>query len=64
MRSSATATSATRWPAGFEKVLEGWDDIDRADAGTFLKKTGMIVSSRIGGTSGPDLGHRLHARRA
>ena len=38
---------------GFEKVLEGWDDIDRADAGTFLKKTGMIVSSRCGGTSGP-----------
>jgi dihydroxyacetone kinase-like protein len=38
---------------GFEKVLEGWDGIDRADVGTFLKKTGMIVSSRIGGTSGP-----------
>ena len=38
---------------GFEKVLEGWDDIDRADVGTFLKKTGMIISSRIGGTSGP-----------
>lgn len=38
---------------GFEKVLEGWDDIDRADAGTFLKKTGMIITSRIGGTSGP-----------
>ena len=38
---------------GFEKVLESWDDIDRADAGTFLKKTGMIISSRIGGTSGP-----------
>jgi len=38
---------------GFEKVLEGWDDIDRTDPGTFLKKTGMIISSRIGGTSGP-----------
>lgn len=38
---------------GFEKLLEGWDDIDRADAGTFLKKAGMIISSRIGGTSGP-----------
>ncbi len=38
---------------GFEKVLEGWDDIDRSDTGTFLKKTGMIVTSRIGGTSGP-----------
>jgi dihydroxyacetone kinase/dihydroxyacetone kinase-like protein len=38
---------------GWEKVLEGWDDIDRTDVGTFLKKTGMIISSRIGGTSGP-----------
>lgn len=38
---------------GFEKVLEQWDEIDRKDPGTFLKKTGMIVSSRIGGTSGP-----------
>lgn len=38
---------------GFEKLLEGWDDIDRTDAGTFLKKAGMIISSRIGGTSGP-----------
>lgn len=38
---------------GFEKVLEGWTDIDRSDPGTFLKKTGMIIASRIGGTSGP-----------
>ena len=38
---------------GFEKVLEGWDDVDRADIGTFLKKIGMTVTSRIGGTSGP-----------
>lgn len=38
---------------GFEKVLEGWDDVDRTDVATFLKKIGMIVTSRIGGTSGP-----------
>jgi dihydroxyacetone kinase-like protein len=38
---------------GFEKVLEGWDDVDRTDIGTFLKKVGLIVTSRIGGTSGP-----------
>jgi dihydroxyacetone kinase-like protein len=38
---------------GFEKVLEGWDDLDRSNPGTFLKKVGMIVTSRIGGTSGP-----------
>ncbi|WP_328459498.1 dihydroxyacetone kinase subunit DhaL [Actinoplanes sp. NBC_00393] len=38
---------------GFEKVVEGWDGIDRADAGTFLKRTGMLIASRVGGTSGP-----------
>jgi dihydroxyacetone kinase/dihydroxyacetone kinase-like protein len=38
---------------GFEKILEGWDDIDRTDIATFLKKVGMVVTSRIGGTSGP-----------
>lgn len=38
---------------GFEKLLEGWDDLDRTDIGTFLKKVGMIITSRIGGTSGP-----------
>ena len=38
---------------GFEKLLDGWDAIDRSDAGTFLKRTGMVLASRIGGTSGP-----------
>src|ERR1700759_4408346 len=38
---------------GFEKLLEGWDEIDRTDAGTFLKRSGMVIASRIGGTSGP-----------
>jgi phosphoenolpyruvate---glycerone phosphotransferase subunit DhaL len=38
---------------GFEKVIDGWDGIDRSDAGTFLKRSGMIIASRIGGTSGP-----------
>jgi dihydroxyacetone kinase/dihydroxyacetone kinase-like protein len=38
---------------GFEKVLDGWADIDRTDAGTFLKRSGMIIASRVGGTSGP-----------
>lgn len=38
---------------GFGKLLEEWDQIDRKDAGTFLKKVGMTVTSRIGGTSGP-----------
>ncbi|WP_127500574.1 dihydroxyacetone kinase subunit DhaL [Actinoplanes solisilvae] len=38
---------------GFEKLLEGWDDLDRTDPGTFLKRSGMTIASRIGGTSGP-----------
>jgi phosphoenolpyruvate---glycerone phosphotransferase subunit DhaL len=38
---------------GFEKLLEGWDTLDRTDPGTFLKKSGLVITSRIGGTSGP-----------
>jgi dihydroxyacetone kinase-like protein len=38
---------------GFENVLAGWDDVDRSDIGTFLKKIGMTITARIGGTSGP-----------
>jgi phosphoenolpyruvate---glycerone phosphotransferase subunit DhaL len=38
---------------GFEKLLEGWDDLDRTDIGTFLKRAGIVLTSRIGGTSGP-----------
>lgn len=38
---------------GFEKLLESWDDLDRSSSGTFLKRTGMVIASRIGGTSGP-----------
>src|ERR1700752_1834191 len=38
---------------GFEKVIEGWDDFDRTDISTFLKKVAVVITSRIGGTSGP-----------
>ena len=38
---------------GFELVLSGWADFDRADIGTFLKKIAVTITSRIGGTSGP-----------
>ncbi|MCC2309793.1 dihydroxyacetone kinase subunit DhaL [Cellulomonas chengniuliangii] len=38
---------------GFEIVLADWDDLDRTDAGTFLQKVAMIITGRIGGTSGP-----------
>ena len=38
---------------GFEKLTEEWENLDRRDIGTFLKKVSMIITSRIGGTSGP-----------
>jgi len=38
---------------GFENVLAEWDTYDRSDAGTFLQKVALTMSSRIGGTSGP-----------
>jgi dihydroxyacetone kinase phosphoprotein-dependent L subunit len=38
---------------GFELVLADWDGFDRADIGTFLKKIAVVITSRIGGTSGP-----------
>lgn len=38
---------------GFEIVLDNWDTYDRTDIGTFLKKVAVVITSRIGGTSGP-----------
>jgi phosphoenolpyruvate---glycerone phosphotransferase subunit DhaL len=38
---------------GFELVLADWDSFDRSDIGTFLKKVAVVITSRIGGTSGP-----------
>jgi dihydroxyacetone kinase-like protein len=38
---------------GFEQVLEKFDDFDRSDIGTFLKKVALVITGRIGGTSGP-----------
>ena len=38
---------------GFEIVLADWDDLDRTDVATFLRKVAVILTSRIGGTSGP-----------
>jgi hypothetical protein len=38
---------------GFEIVLADWDSFDRSDIGTFLKKIAVVITSRIGGTSGP-----------
>jgi phosphoenolpyruvate---glycerone phosphotransferase subunit DhaL len=38
---------------GFEVVLSDWDGFDRSDVSTFLKKIAVVITSRIGGTSGP-----------
>ena len=48
---------------GFEIVLSDWDSLEYEDAGGLLKKTAIVLTKRIGGTSGPDLGHRVPARR-
>src|SRR3954447_5490030 len=44
---------------GFELVLQDWDGFDRTDIGTFLKRVAVVVTSRIGGTSGPIWGTAL-----
>jgi len=38
---------------GFGKLMDGWDQLEYEDVGGLLKKTAMVLSSRIGGTSGP-----------
>jgi phosphoenolpyruvate---glycerone phosphotransferase subunit DhaL len=38
---------------GFEQVLEKFDEFDRTDVGTFLKRVAVVITGRIGGTSGP-----------
>jgi dihydroxyacetone kinase-like protein len=38
---------------GFEAVIGGWDQMEYTDVGGLLKKTAIVLSKRIGGTSGP-----------
>ena len=38
---------------GFEIVLKDWDALEYEDAGGLLKKTALVLTKRIGGTSGP-----------
>ena len=38
---------------GFEIVLSDFDDLEYEDAGGLMKKTALILTKRIGGTSGP-----------
>ncbi len=44
---------------GFERVDEGWDTFDRTDIGTFLQKIAIVITGRVGGTSGPIWGTAL-----
>jgi dihydroxyacetone kinase phosphoprotein-dependent L subunit len=38
---------------GFEKLESQYPDLQRTDIGTFLRQVGVLLTSRIGGTSGP-----------
>ncbi|MEV0458733.1 dihydroxyacetone kinase subunit DhaL [Catellatospora methionotrophica] len=38
---------------GFEVVLADWDTFDRTDVATFLRKIAVVITSKVGGTSGP-----------
>jgi phosphoenolpyruvate---glycerone phosphotransferase subunit DhaL len=38
---------------GFEIVLSDWDQLEYTDVGGLLKKTAIVLTKRIGGTSGP-----------
>jgi dihydroxyacetone kinase-like protein len=38
---------------GFEIVLADWDTLDQASPSEFLKKVALVISKRVGGTSGP-----------
>jgi dihydroxyacetone kinase/dihydroxyacetone kinase-like protein len=38
--------------AGFSKVLEQWDSLDRSTPGALLKGVSMTIMSRVGGVSG------------
>jgi phosphoenolpyruvate---glycerone phosphotransferase subunit DhaL len=38
---------------GFEVVIGDWDSMEYADMGGLLKKTAIVLTKRIGGTSGP-----------
>ena len=38
---------------GFGKLVEEWDTLEYDDVSGLLKRTALVLSSRIGGTSGP-----------
>lgn len=38
---------------GFKAILAKWDEIDHSAISPFLMKTGMVITSNVGGCSGP-----------
>jgi dihydroxyacetone kinase-like protein len=38
---------------GFEALLDSWAELDRSAPGAFLRHVATVVTSRMGGTSGP-----------
>src|SRR5919112_3034792 len=38
--------------AGFSKVMEQWDSLDRSTPGALMKGVSMAIASRVGGVSG------------
>ena len=38
---------------GFGKVVDDWDTMEYDDVSGLLKKTALVLSSRVGGASGP-----------
>jgi len=38
--------------AGFSKVMEQWDNLDRSTPGSLLKGVSMTIASKVGGVSG------------
>jgi dihydroxyacetone kinase-like protein len=43
----------TSLATGFRVVQKEWPDLDRTSVGTFLGKIGIIITSNVGGCSGP-----------
>ncbi len=43
----------TSLATGFRKVLEQWETLDRSSIYSLLLKTGMLITSHVGGCSGP-----------
>ena len=52
----------TSLATGFRTVLGKWDSLDRSSIGPFLSTIGVVITSNVGGCSGPLWGNWLHPR--